>query len=119
MGSNGGGGGGGVSAEENTVAAGLRSLLLGSGSNASAADSRAEVTKFLPGRTCYVFDLDEEFGLGIPTTVSRSKTEYSQHKYQYVRGSAIEDARVVERIAGVLGYVTRGTKKKALAGKQR
>ncbi|QDZ25423.1 hypothetical protein HOP50_17g79640 [Chloropicon primus] len=104
-----------------TVAQGLRDLLENQldkvnskgQTNGQKGESKVPVTKFLPGRTCYVYDLDEDFGLGIPTTVSRSKTEYSHFKYQYVRGGAMDDSSVLDRIAGVLGYVTQGRKGKS------
>lgn len=111
------------------VAAGLRDLLGGpkaNGKGGAAERAKANgggpdqhqqhrVAQFLPGRACYVYDLEDDFGRGIPTTVYRSKAEYSQARFKYVLNLE-EDAQIIERLSGVLGYVRKG---RATSGRHR
>ncbi|KAL2613448.1 hypothetical protein R1flu_025140 [Riccia fluitans] len=60
---------------------------------------------FLPGRTAFVFDMDEEFSHDIPTTVHRSKADCPVPQETVTVGV---DGTVLERIAKIMAYLRLG-----------
>ncbi|KAG6551798.1 hypothetical protein Mapa_006615 [Marchantia paleacea] len=60
---------------------------------------------FLPGRTAFVFDMDEEFSHDIPTTVHRSKADCPSPQETVTVGV---DGTVLERIAKIMAYLRLG-----------
>jgi len=77
------------------------------------------VDTFLPGRTAWSYAIEEEDACAIssstdmPTTVFRSKADYSQPRFEYVLKLG-EDKPIIERLANVIGYtIHSGSKKKA------
>ncbi|KAL3679540.1 hypothetical protein R1sor_022496 [Riccia sorocarpa] len=60
---------------------------------------------FLPGRTAFVFDMDEEFSHEIPTTVHRSKADCPAPQETVTVGV---DGTVLERIAKIMAYLRLG-----------
>ncbi|CAM6089290.1 unnamed protein product [Calypogeia fissa] len=61
---------------------------------------------FLPGRTAFVFDMDEEFSHDIPTTVQRSKGDCPAPQETVTVGV---DGTVLERISKIMAYLRLGT----------
>ncbi|CAI5502756.1 unnamed protein product [Closterium sp. Naga37s-1] len=65
---------------------------------------------FLPGRTSFVFDMDDEFRNEIPTTVHRSKADCPAPQDLV---SAAQDAPVLDRVTHVISYLRLGSSAKA------
>ncbi|CAI5477698.1 unnamed protein product, partial [Closterium sp. Yama58-4] len=65
---------------------------------------------FLPGRTSFVFDMDDEFRSEIPTTVHRSKADCPPPQDLV---SASQDAPVLDRVTHVISYLRLGSSAKA------
>eukprot|EP00898_Chlorokybus_atmophyticus_P006212 jgi/Chlat1/6592/Chrsp46S06088 len=63
---------------------------------------------FLPGRTAYVFDMEEDAGHDIPTTVHRSKTDCPAPEDRITAGI---DAAVLDRLAKIMSYLRMGSGK--------
>lgn len=57
---------------------------------------------FKPGRSAYVYDIDEEFSSSLPTTVYRSKAEYSTERYIM---KLEDDAPLISRLSNLLCYL--------------
>ncbi|CAI5954777.1 unnamed protein product [Closterium sp. NIES-65] len=64
---------------------------------------------FLPGRTSFVFDMDDEFRNEIPTTVHRSKADCPAPQDLI---SAAQDAPVLDRVTHVISYLRLGSNAK-------
>ncbi|CAK9864298.1 unnamed protein product [Sphagnum jensenii] len=71
---------------------------------------------FLPGRTAFVFDMDEEFAHDIPTTVHRSKADCPPPQETVTVGV---DGTVLERIAKIMAYLRLGSSGKLLKKKKK
>ncbi|GJP79532.1 hypothetical protein CLOP_g9757 [Closterium sp. NIES-67] len=65
---------------------------------------------FLPGRTSFVFDMDDEFRNEIPTTVHRSKADCPPPQDLV---SASLDAPVLDRVTHIISYLRLGSNAKA------
>ncbi|KAI5064939.1 hypothetical protein GOP47_0019634 [Adiantum capillus-veneris] len=71
---------------------------------------------FLPGRTAFVYDLDEEFSHDIPTTLHRSKADCPAPQ-EMVTVSV--DSSVLDRIAKIMTYLRLGSSGKILKKKKK
>lgn len=71
---------------------------------------------FLPGRTAFVYDLDEEFSHDIPTTVHRSKADCPTPQESV---TVAVDGTVLERIAKIMTYLRLGSSGKILKKKKK
>lgn len=71
---------------------------------------------FLPGRTAFVYDLDEEFSHDIPTTLHRSKADCPVPQEMVTVGV---DGTVLERIAKIMTYLRLGSSGKILKKKKK
>ncbi|KAH7405094.1 hypothetical protein KP509_15G055900 [Ceratopteris richardii] len=71
---------------------------------------------FLPGRTAFVYNLDEEFSQDIPTTLHRSKADCPPPQ-EMVTVSV--DNSVLERIAKIMTYLRLGSSGKILKKKKK
>eukprot|EP00960_Hanusia_phi_P039912 754141-Hanusia_phi.AAC.2 len=74
----------------------------------SAAKARTKVDIFLPGRTTFVYDLDDTFGSEIPTTISRS-LEDSKFARRDTRSMVINKT-IMNGISTIMGYIRQGNK---------
>eukprot|EP01018_Ginkgo_biloba_P012246 Gb_08082 [translate_table: standard] len=71
---------------------------------------------FLPGRTVFVYDMDDEFSHDIPTTVHRSKADCPAPQETVTVGV---DGSVLERIAKIMSYLRLGSSGKVLKKKKK
>ncbi|EKX43631.1 hypothetical protein GUITHDRAFT_153228 [Guillardia theta CCMP2712] len=74
----------------------------------SAVKARTKVDIFLPGRTTFVYDLDDTFGSEIPTTISRS-LEDSKFARRDTRTMLINKT-IMNGISTIMGYIRQGNK---------
>ncbi len=100
-----------------STAEGLRAFLrekaaaAGKGGGGDGGGRRGKTERFLPGRSYFTYRVeeDDDFCLQpcMPSMVARSKSELQHARFRYVMKLA-DDAPIIERLAGVLGYVRRG-----------
>eukprot|EP00850_Spirogloea_muscicola_P020022 SM000205S06229 [mRNA] locus=s205:146071:150099:- [translate_table: standard] len=71
---------------------------------------------FLPGRTAYLFDMDDDFAHELPTTVHRSKADCPAPEEAI---AASVDGAVLDRIAKIMAYLRLGSSGKVLKKKKK
>eukprot|EP00897_Mesotaenium_endlicherianum_P005466 jgi/Mesen1/4948/ME000247S04235 len=71
---------------------------------------------FLPGRTQFVYDMDEDFRSEIPTTVHRSKSDCPAPPDTV---AVAVDAPVLDRISKIMAYLRMGSSGKVLKKKKK
>jgi IK cytokine len=79
--------------------------------NVFLADGKEQKNKldlFLPGRTTFSFDLDDDFGSEIPTTVSRSIDDlpYSTRD----KKTAVINKTILSSISTIMDYIRQGSR---------
>lgn len=82
----------------------VRSMVLTS----ERKSGRKSIDMFLPGRTTFVFDLDDEWGAEIPTAVSRSLDDlkFAHHDKKMANISK----PIMNSICTIMGYLRQGSR---------
>ena len=87
-----------------TLGLAVRKLCL----NDQNSGARPKLELFLPGRTTFVFDLDDDFGEDIPRQVSRS-VEDVRNRVKDKR-TAVIGKQVMESVQTIMSYIRQGSR---------
>mmetsp|Transcript_5194 Transcript_5194/g.8332 ORF Transcript_5194/g.8332 Transcript_5194/m.8332 type:complete len:130 (-) Transcript_5194:761-1150(-) len=80
---------------------------------------RKKTDLFLPGKTTFVFDLDDDFGADIPTTVSRSIDDLNKYQFHNKRTASMSKS-IMASITTIMGYIRQGSRpQKKMVRKER
>ena len=76
--------------------------------NRARGSGRKHIDMFLPGRTTFVFDLDDDWGAEIPTAVSRSLDDL---KFTHRDKKTADISKtIMNSISTIMGYIRQGSK---------